>query len=83
MKIRMKSLKSFEHTVARYRLAWMIYWSGIRAEIIGLRLKTPVRLRKKTAITRPELLKIASKNCLRNGAEIIQSAARLKKFWRK
>ena len=83
MKIRMKLLKNSEIMVARYKLAWMIYWSGIRAEIIGLRLKTPVRLRKKTAITRPELLKIASKNCLRNGAEIIQSAARLKKFWRK
>ena len=83
MKIRMKLLKNSEIMVARYKLAWMIYWSGIRAEIIGLRLKTPVRLRKKTAITRLELLKIASKNFYMNGAEIIQSAARLKKFWRK
>ena len=83
MKIRMKSLKIFEHTVARYRLAWMIYWLGIRAEIIGLKLKIPAKLRKTTAISRLDLLSQASKNFYMNGAEIIQSAARLKKFLRK
>ena len=83
MKIRIKSFKGFEHTVARYRLAWMIYWSDLMAEVIGLKLKIPAKLRKKTAITRLDLLKIASKNFLRNGAATIQSAVRLKKFLRK
>ena len=83
MKIRMKLLKNSEIMVARYKLAWMIYWSDLMAEVIGLKLKTPAKLRKKTAITRLDLLKIASKNCLRNGAATIQSAVRLKKFLRK
>ena len=83
MKTRMKLLKSLEIMVARYKLAWMIYWSDLMAEVIGLKLKTPAKLRKKTAITRLDLLKIASKNFLRNGAATIQSAVRLKKFLRK
>ena len=83
MKIRMKLLKSLEIMVARYKLAWMIYWSDLMAEVIGLRLKIPAKLRKKTAITRLDLLSQASKNFLRNGAATIQSAVRLKKFLRK
>ena len=83
MKIRMKLLKNSEIMVARYKLAWMIYWSDLMAEVIGLKLKIPAKLRKKTAITRLDLLKIASKNFLRNGAATIQSAVRLKKFLRK
>ena len=83
MKIRMKLLKNSEIMVARYKLAWMIYWSDLMAEVIGLRLKIPAKLRKKTAITRLDLLKIASKNFLRNGAATIQSAVLLKKFLRK
>ena len=83
MKTRMKLLKSLEIMVARYKLAWMIYWSDLMAEVIGLRLKIPAKLRKKTAITRLDLLSQASKNFLRNGAATIQSAVRLKKFLRK
>ena len=83
MKTRLLLLKNLEIMVARYKLAWMIYWSGIRAEAIGLRLKIPAKLRKKTAITRLDLLSQASKNFLRNGAGIIQSAVRLKKLLRK
>jgi len=83
MKIKIKSFQNLEHTVSRYRLAWMIYWSDLMAEVIGLRLKTPVKLRKKTAITRLELLNRASKNFCMNGAVTIRSAVLLKKFLRK
>ena len=80
MKIKIKLLDSLEHTVARCRLEWMIYWSDLMAEVIGLRLKTPVKLRKKTAITRLELLNQASKNFCMNGAVTIRSAVLLKKL---
>ena len=83
MKIKIKLLDSLEHTVARLKLEWMICSSGIRADAIGSRLKIPAKLRKKTAITRLELLSRASKNFCMSGAATIRSAVHSKKFLRK
>ena len=80
MKIKIKLLDSLEHTVARCRLEWMIYWSDIRAEVIGLKLKTLPRLKTKMVITRLDLLSQVSKNCWMSGRAIIRSAVHLKKL---